>query len=107
MPLISLGPNISNTHQVGVSPCDQVLGSLAIGNNTDQPVDVTIEIVNGPALYTDGPSALVLPPNGAALQDVLFNCSTQQSFTATIRVTARQNGQETVLERTVNLTILP
>ncbi len=106
-PLIRVSPDISSSHQVGVSPCPQLIGSLAIGNDSDRPVDITITILNG-AIETDGPLTLQLPPGGAALQDVFFNCATQSSFQTAIRVTATDSGGgRTELDVKVSMTITP
>ncbi len=94
--LINVGPGINAVHIVGESPCPQLVGNLAIGNNTDQPVDIEVMIAS--PLFIDSPTTFTLPANtGAALLDVFFNCSTTESFVQdiTIRATSPDGTVET------------
>ncbi len=104
---ITVSPDISTSHQVGTSPCPQQIGPLAIANNTDGPLDITIESMNV-CIETDGPKTLRLAPGDAALQNVLFNCLTQNSFQTVIQIKATDSrGNMFVYQMHIDLTITP
>jgi hypothetical protein len=100
--LINVGPPVSATHTVGVSPCPQDIGSLVIGNNTNE--DVSIEITFSSPLIVESPTSFVLQGNlGATTRDVQFDCSTQTSFEADVTIKATRLSDGAVETETVKV----
>lgn len=104
--LINVGPGLAATHIVGTSPCPQNVGSIAIGNNTTEEIE--IQITTSSALFGETPTTFTLPGNlGATTRDIFFDCSTQTSFsgTVTIKATRLSDGVMETETVTVDMTI--
>ena len=74
------------THSVGVTACPQKIGTLHITNQTPGALTVTLSS-SSPAVTLDATNVTV-PLGGSADVGASFNCSVQNSFTATITVSA-------------------
>jgi hypothetical protein len=85
--LIDLAPTtLSFSHSVGVTACPQLFGTVRVANVSSGVVTVTLS-PSGSALTLDAASATV-QAGGSVDFNVSFNCSLQQSFSATILVSA-------------------
>jgi hypothetical protein len=81
---------IAQSHQVGASPCPQVLSTISI--NSTKTVTVTVSAHN--ALSVD-PANFVMEPGQAAVPcTISFNCGTQTSFSGTVTITATTSDGE-------------
>jgi hypothetical protein len=78
--------NVSFLHIVGSSPCPQTAGTFQIQNTGSG--SVTFNVSSSNSAIDVAPAGGSLPPGGSITVTVLFNCSTQTSFNASIDVTA-------------------
>lgn len=102
--LIQVGQALTGDHTVGVSPCPQLVGSLAIGNRTGDSLSIQVS-VDALAVDLEQPTNFTLPGNGATLRDVFFNCGTQQSFSGVITIRATRASDGAVEVETVPVTM--
>ncbi len=111
--LISAGgpspQGITATHTLGVSPCPQLIGAVAINKTTSADIRVTLSVPPGSPLVLEQPTAFNLTGGGVQLvtRDVFFDCSSLTSFSTTVTITATRlsDGEQEVVQVPVSVTV--
>ena len=102
---------LSAFHQVGVTSCPQRVGTIAINRVANEPVSIQLSVPPGSALFLETPTSFNLSGTGVQLttRDVFFDCSTMNSFSALVTVTATRlsDGAQEVVEVPVTVEIQP
>ncbi len=102
--LINAGPSLTATHIVGTSPCPQQLGEVSVANNTNSPL--SIQMTAGNAIFIEPPTNFILPAGVAVTsRAVFFDCSTTNSFTSPVTVTATRTSDGAAETETVDVTV--
>jgi hypothetical protein len=77
-------------HEVGRSPCPDIVGEFTVTNFSDEPV--VVEAVSGNPALRVLVTSLRLEPGQSLSVRVLFDCSTRTSFEADVTVRASTDG---------------
>lgn len=104
--LISVGPNLSANHTVGFSPCPQQVGVVPVSNLSGEDLSIQMS-VDSASLELEQPTSFTLASSSSGQRNLFFNCSTQQSFQATVTIRARRlsDGVEEVEQIPVTMSI--
>jgi hypothetical protein len=77
-------------HEVGRSPCPDIVGEFTVTNTSDEPV--VVEAVSGNSALRVLVNGLRLEPGQSLSVRVLFDCSRRTSFEADVTVRASTDG---------------
>lgn len=90
--MIEVGPaEMAVTHVIGSSPCPQLVGTFTVRNIGTAPVNLQLAL-GSTALNVSPGGATDVAPGALVTFQVLFNCSTQSSFSSQVDVIATPAG---------------